>query len=454
MIELPEKLTITWLRDHYLKKSLDPEQVVLEIIRRAKATARMNIWIVRPDMDLIRSYLERLAALDIESCPLWGIPFAIKDNIDLTGVLTTAGCPDYAYLPAESAAVVRRLTEAGALPMGKTNLDQFATGLVGTRSPFGETHNALREDLISGGSSAGSAVAVAKGQAVFALGTDTAGSGRVPAALNGLVGWKPTCGAWPSSGVVPACASIDCVTAFSNSLNDCLVVDKVVRGFESSDPWSKEFPALSARKPEMICLPEKEPEFFGPFAKEYQAAWDKSVAKILKVFPGTQTLDCSILEKGAKILYEGPWIAERWADLGGFVESHPGSVLAVTEKILRSGEHFDAASVFKAIHELQAIKAETKKLLKDVVLVMPTCAGTWTREQVRQDPIGKNSDLGKYTNHCNLLDLCAVAVTSDCAAENLPFGITFFALAENENLLCGAAAAFNQFMTTRSLVYH
>ncbi|MHB8125209.1 MAG: allophanate hydrolase [Desulfitobacteriaceae bacterium] len=442
MTYLPEKLTISWLRDHYLKKSLDPEQVVLEIIRQAKATASMNIWIVRPDMALIRPYLERLFALDIESSPLWGIPFAIKDNIDLAGVMTTAGCPDYAYLPAESAAVVRRLTEAGAIPVGKTNLDQFATGLVGTRSPFGETHNALREELISGGSSAGSAVAVAKGQAAFALGTDTAGSGRVPAALNGLFGWKPNCGAWPSSGVVPACASIDCVTVFSHSLNDCLTVDKAVRGFEPSDPWSKEFPAPCARKPEIICLPDKEPDFFGPFAVEYKAAWDNAVTRILKICPGTKTLDCSILEKGAKILYEGPWIAERWADLGLFVESYPGSVLAVTEKILRSGKHFDAASVFKAIHELQSIKALTKKLLKDVVLVMPTCAGTWTREQVRQDPIGKNSDLGRYTNHCNLLDLCAVAVPSDSAAENLPFGITFFALAGNENLLCGAAESF------------
>jgi allophanate hydrolase len=442
MINLPERLTITWLREQYLKKSLTPEQVILEIIRMAKATASMNIWIVYPDMSLIKPYLERLSALDIESFPLWGIPFAIKDNIDLVGVMTTAGCPDYAYRPAESAAVVRRLTEAGAIPVGKTNLDQFATGLVGTRSPFGETHNALREELISGGSSAGSAVAVAKGQVVFALGTDTAGSGRVPAALNGLFGWKPKCGAWPLSGVVPACASIDCVTTFSHSLNDCLTVDKAVRGFEPSDPWSKEFPVPCARKPESVYLPEQEPIFFGPFAMEYQAAWNKVVAKLLKICPGTKTLDCAILEKGAKILYEGPWIAERWADLGGFVEGHPGSVLPVTEKILRSGTHFDAASVYTAIHELQFIKAETRKLLKDAVLIMPTCAGTWTREQVRQDPIRKNSDLGRYTNHCNLLDLCAVAVPSDNAADNLPFGITIFALADNESLLCGSAEAF------------
>lgn len=441
MISLPEKLTITWLREHYLKKSIDPEQVVLEIIRRSQDTENMNIWIARPDMAWIENYLAQLSALDRESCLLWGIPFAVKDNIDLAGIMTTAGCPDYAYLPAESATVVRRLTEAGAIPVGKTNLDQFATGLVGMRSPFGETHNALREELISGGSSAGSAVAVAKGQAVFALGTDTAGSGRVPAALNGLFGWKPSCGAWPLSGVVPACASLDCVTVFAHSLNDCLTVDKEVRGFEQKDPWSKEFSVPFARK-SMVYLPNQEPDFYGPFAKEYQEAWHKAVARIEEIYPGIKTIDCSIVEKAAKILYEGPWIAERWADLGTFVEGHPGSVLEVIEKILRGGENFDAASLFKAIHQLQVFKAQTRQLLKDAVLVMPTCAGTWTREQVRQDPIGKNSDLGRYTNHCNLLDLCAVTVPAGYAAKNLPFGITFFALAEKEDLLCGSAAVF------------
>lgn len=443
MSGLPEKLTITWLREQYLNKNLDPKQVVFEIIERARATAGMNIWIVRPDMALIRPYLERLTALDIKNCPLWGIPFAIKDNINLAGVMTTAGCPDYVYLPVESAAVVRRLTDAGAIPVGKTNLDQFATGLVGTRSPFGEVHNALREELISGGSSAGSAVAVAKGQAAFALGTDTAGSGRVPAALNGLYGWKPSCGAWPLDGVVPACASIDCVTVFAYTLNDCLTVDQAVRGLEPGDPWSRDFPPVPcARKPAMVYLPELEPDFYGPFTTKYQQAWQKTVDRISKVCSVTKTIDGTIFEKAAAILYEGPWIAERWADLGGFVEVHPGSVFAVTEKILRSGTRFDAASLFKAIHELQSIKAQTKILLKDAVLVMPTCGGTWTREQVRQDPIKKNSDMGHYTNHCNLLDLCAVAVPSDDADANLPFGITLFALAENEDLLSALASDF------------
>ncbi|ADY55161.1 Allophanate hydrolase [Syntrophobotulus glycolicus DSM 8271] len=437
MIILPEKLTLSWLREHYLQSKIDPEQVIAEISLRAEAAANMSIWIVPPDPEWIRPYLDRLSELEIDSHPLWGIPFAIKDNIDLAGVLTTAACPDYAYMPDQNAAVVDRLIEAGAIPVGKTNLDQFATGLVGTRSPFGAVPNALRQELISGGSSAGSAASVAKGQAVFALGTDTAGSGRVPAALNGLYGWKPSCGAWPLSGVVPACASLDCVTVFANSIDDCLVVDHAVRGRDAEDPWSQEYPYPEPQRPERIFLPAKEPEFFGPFAENYQLAWHKTVDRIRKIWPETSTIDGSLLERAAGILYEGPWIAERWADLGRFVETHPGSVLDVTEKILRSGIHFDAASLFEAIHELQSMKAQVKKLLHEAVLILPTCGGTWTREQVIEDPVKKNSALGKYTNHCNLLDLCAVAVPSGWAAENLPFGITLFALAGKEGLLAG-----------------
>ena len=188
---------------------------------------------------VIQPYLDGLAELNPADAPLWGIPFAIKDNIDLAGVPTTAGCAEYAYTPAEHSGVVERLIAAGAIPVGKTNLDQFATGLVGARSPYGDAHNALRPELISGGSSSGSAVAVARGQAAFSLGTDTAGSGRVPAALNRLVGYKPSLGAWPTKGVVPACASLDCVTVFAHSLDDALAVDSVCAGLHADDPWSR-----------------------------------------------------------------------------------------------------------------------------------------------------------------------------------------------------------------------
>ncbi|MFC4777197.1 allophanate hydrolase [Paenibacillus sp. GCM10023252] len=441
----PKMWTVQGLAEQYASGELTPVAVVEEIIRRAEADAAMNIWIVPPSLELIQPYLDGLREMDRNASPLWGIPFAIKDNIDLAGVPTTAACPEYSYVPSEHAAVVERLIRAGAIPIGKTNLDQFATGLVGTRSPHGETHNALRPELISGGSSSGSAAAVARGQAAFSLGTDTAGSGRVPAALNRLVGYKPSLGAWPTKGVVPACASLDCVTVFAATLADTLAVDAVARGPHAEDPWSRVIPAPTAKLPRRICLPDTAPDFYGPYAEEYRSAWEQAVQRLKSLGLPVEYVDTTFFAAAAAILYEGPWVAERWAALGGFVESRPGVTFPVTERILRSGaasEH-SAVSVFRAMHQLQAYKLEARKLLDgDAVLVMPTAGGTWTREQVRLDPIATNRDMGRYTNHCNLLDLSAVAVPGEDADVDLPFGITFFALAEGEGLLAGVADKF------------
>lgn len=234
-MNLPKKLSIDWLRRAYLSGAVTPQEVVEACRKRAEAAAEYHAWIHLMTMEEIAPYLEALKEKPIAECPLWGIPFAIKDNIDLKGVPTTTGSPEYAYQPEQTAEIVRRVLSAGAIPLGKTNLDQFATGLVGTRSPYGEAHNALKPELISGGSSSGSAVAVAMGQAAFSFGTDTAGSGRVPAALHGLYGWKASIGAFPAHGVVPACRSLDCVSVFAHSLEDALTVDQCVRG--SMCPW-------------------------------------------------------------------------------------------------------------------------------------------------------------------------------------------------------------------------
>jgi allophanate hydrolase len=362
----------------------------------------MNIWIAPPTMDQISIYLDRLKTMDPAIFPLWGIPFAIKDNIDLKGVATTAGCPEFAYLPTEHAVIVNRMINAGAIPLGKTNLDQFATGLVGTRSPYGETHNSLRKEMISGGSSSGSAVAVACGQAAFAFGTDTAGSGRVPAALNNLVGYKPSLGAWPTKGVVPACASLDCVTVFTHSLEESLIVDAVARGVDHTDPWSKSYAQPHPRLPKKIYLPKEPLDFYGPYAKEYSNAWSMAIERVKKMNLMIEYIDYDLFSQAAAILYEGPWVAERWADLGHFIDSHTGAAFPVTEQILRSGadEKHNAVAVFQAMHRLQEIKMITKNLLENAVMVMPTCGGTWTRDQVRLNPIGTNSDMGRYTNHC------------------------------------------------------
>lgn len=437
-------LSIPEIKAKYQSNELTPETLFQEIVRRAKEDQEFNIWITPPAMELIQPYLENLKQMDPERTPLWGIPFAIKDNIDLAGVPTTAGCPEFAYTPREHATVVKRLIDAGAIPIGKANLDQFATGLVGTRGPYGEAKNALNPELISGGSSSGSAVSVARGLAAFALGTDTAGSGRVPAALNRLIGYKPSLGAWSVKGVVPACASLDCVTVFANSLPDAFLVDEVVRGFDKSDPWSKPIKRRPRALPEEIFLVKDGPVFFGQFAAHYKIAWEAAVKRIEKLNIPIEYIDGSYLAEAAAVLYDGPWVAERWSDLGNFITAHEGAAFPVTETVLRSGAkpEYDAASVFKAMHKLQAFKQKAHSQLQNAVLIMPTAGGTWTRDEVRENPIGTNSDMGLYTNHCNLLDLCAVAVPAEDAAENLPFGITMFSSSENEHLISGLADLF------------
>lgn len=441
----PQKLTIAWIKNNYREGTLTPRELLEEIIRRAKGEEGYHIFITPPSMEWIESYLEKLKGMD-KNLPLWGIPFAVKDNIDVAGLQTTAACPAYGYTPKENAFVVEKLIEAGAIPVGKTNLDQFATGLVGTRSPYGEVHNALDETLISGGSSSGSAVAVARGMAAFSLGTDTAGSGRVPAALNNLVGYKPSVGAWSSKGVVPACASLDCVTVFANNLEDAELVNQYARGFDSSCCWSKEYPEPTKKLPKKICIPKNGIRFYGPFADTYEQKWNGAVSRIAKLGIAIEYIDYDMFEKAASILYDGPWVAERWKEIGGFVEANPGKIFPVTETILRSGakDSHTATSLFEAMHTLQEYRRKTKELLKDAVMILPTVGGTFTREEVRENPIETNSLMGLYTNHCNLLDLCAIAVPENEADTMLPFGLTIFALADSESLLLGMAEKFLQ----------
>lgn len=450
---VPDKLTIAQLSAAYAQGELTPRQVADAIIERSKAHGQDNVWIIEPSAEFVEPYLAALEAMSANeraAKPLWGIPFAIKDNIDLAGTPTTAGCPAYAYTPQQSATVVELLIEAGAFPVGKTNLDQFATGLVGTRSPYGECRNALKPELISGGSSSGSAVSVALGLAAFALGTDTAGSGRVPAALNNLVGFKPPLGSWSTAGVVPACASLDCVTVFAHTLEDALTVDSVAAKPDAGCAWSRVLDRKAAKMPSVIYLPQEEPRFYGSFEAKYRAAWEQAVAKIkctaaahgVEVSP----FDCSELAQVASILYDGPWVAERWSDLGSFVSKHAPEVFPVTKTILESGNRPDltAADMFATYHRIQEVRARYAQLFADAVLVMPTAGGTFTRDEVRQDPIATNSLMGLYTNHCNLSDLGAIAVPAGWAGDDLPFGITAFTTANCQHLLEGFSQAFGK----------
>lgn len=442
IIDIPLQLELNWLRQKYTNNELTPQELIQVIIERANNEKDKNIWITPPSLDRIQPYLEKLKEPNFEEFPLWGIPFAVKDNIDVVGFETTAGCEKYAYVPTEQATIIQKLIDAGAIPIGKTNLDQFATGLVGTRSPYGETHNALKSELISGGSSSGSAVAVACGQAVFSLGTDTAGSGRVPAGLNRLVGFKPSLGAWSTKGLVYACESLDCIMVFAHSLNDALMVDQVVRGVDEYHPWSKEFKRIIPSYPKRVLLPKDSLTFYGPYASEYKAAWEKAVSKIEQLPIKVDYISVELFNQAATILYGGPWVAERWSAVGNFIKNNPNAAFPVTEQILKSSNQHDAASVFHAMHYLQKCKLEVKRLLDDAVLILPTSGGTWTRKEVRENPIDTNSQMGLYTNHCNLLDLCAVAIPGEDAAEAVPFGVTAFALSEHESLIFGAAALF------------
>ena len=450
---VPEHLTIAGLRRAYEKGDLSPRDVASALIDRAGEYASHNVWIVPPTWDFVNSYLEALENMEDKERaqkPLWGIPFAVKDNIDLAGVPTTAGCPAYAYTPEQSATVVAKLIDAGAFPVGKTNLDQFATGLVGTRSPYGECKNALDPALISGGSSSGSAVAVALGMAAFSLGTDTAGSGRVPAALNGLVGFKPPLGSWSTAGVVPACASLDCVTVFARTLDDCEAVDAVASGPDEACAWSCEFDRSAVGTfPHAVYVPRDEPQFYGDFAEGYREAWHRALKRLEDVARANgarfERIDTQWLSDIASILYDGAWVAERWSDLGGFVSEHADDVFPVTRTILESGNRPDlsAADAFAAYHTVFAARARARALLSDAVLVMPTAGGTFTRDEVRADPVRTNSLMGLYTNHCNLCDLVAVDVPAGEASARHPFGITFFASSTSQSTLLSAARAFS-----------
>ncbi|MGE4385733.1 MAG: allophanate hydrolase [Endomicrobiaceae bacterium] len=450
---LPNKISISWLRKQYLSGSLTPHEVIEEIFKRIERDNDMNIWISKPDISLIERHITKLETFDILQYPLWAVPFAIKDNIDMEGIPTTAGCPEFSYMPQKSAEVVQSLINAGAIPLGKTNLDQFATGLVGTRSPYGQTHNALNPELISGGSSSGSAVCVARGQAAFALGTDTAGSGRIPAALNDIYGFKPSKGAWPTSGVVPACESLDCVSVFANSTEDCLTVDKIVRKYEPDDKWSREIPVPESKTPKFICLPESGLEFFGNFAKSYHNQWNTFLEKIPELNIPIKFINPKVFFKAAEILYEGAYVSERWTALGSFVEKNGKYLFPVTKQILESGKKpgLTAAKLFEDLHKLKEYKRKVSILLKDAVLIMPTSGGTWTRKEVDEKQIETNSKMGIYTNHCNLLDLAALAVPYDKTHDNMPFGITLFSLFKDEGLLFKTAEEIKS-ITKKSLI--
>jgi allophanate hydrolase len=373
--------------------------------------------------------------------PLAGMTFAVKDNIDVAGLPTTAGCPAYAYTPALSATVVRRLEDAGAILVGKTNMDQFATGLVGTRSPFGACSSVFDERYISGGSSSGSAVAVAKGLVTFSLGTDTAGSGRVPAAFNNLIGLKPTRGLLSTAGVVPACRTLDCVSIFGCTCHDAHQVWRASSGFDSSDPFSRaprpgENAAPWLDTPFRFGVPPPDQlEFFGD--AEAPALYAEAMRKVERLGGQRIEIDFSIFRAAADLLYQGPWVAERLAAIQSFLKNHSDEMNPVVRGIIAGGDRYTAVQAFEAEYRLRDLcRAAAKQWLNIDFLVLPTTGTIYTHDQVASDPVKINTNLGYYTNFVNLMDLAAVAAPAGFRSNGLPFGISFIGPAfSDEGLL-------------------
>jgi allophanate hydrolase len=375
---------------------------------------------------------------------LVGMTFAVKDNIDVSGMPTTAGCPAYAYTPASSATVVRRLEDAGAILIGKTNMDQFATGLVGTRSPFGACSSVFDERYISGGSSSGSAVAVAKGLVTFSLGTDTAGSGRVPAAFNNLIGLKPTRGLLSSAGAVPACRTLDCVSILASTCDVAHLIWRAAKGFDSGDPFSRtprpgEDAAPWLNAPFRFGVPPPEQlEFFGD--EEARTLYEKAVCNVKNLGAEKIEVDFSIFRAAADLLYEGPWVAERLAAIQSFIRGHSDEMNPVVRGIISGGKRYTAVDVYEAEYRLMDLRrAAAKQWARMDVLVLPTTGTIYTHDQVASDPVKMNTNLGYYTNFVNLMDLAAVAAPAGFRSNGLPFGISFIGPAFSDEALLALA---------------
>lgn len=441
-------LDIARLRQGYLAGEFTPLDVVEEVIQRTQGEDVHRVWISRFDPDILRERAHALLGQDPARLPLYGIPFAVKDNIDLVGLPTTAACPAFAYRPARHASVIERLLDAGAIPIGKTNLDQFATGLNGTRSPYGACRNPFHPDYISGGSSSGSAVAVAMGLVSFALGTDTAGSGRVPAAFNNLIGHKPTRGILSNRGVLPACRSLDCVSIFALTAEDAERILAVAAGPDAQDPYSRAlaphgFDFGRAARFNFGVPRDADLEFFGN--TEAQRLFAEAVQRLERMGGVPVEIDLTPFLEAARLLYGGPWVAERYLAIRDFFDANPAAVHPAVREIIAGSRHYTAADAFAGLYRLRELQHVCQAVWQAVdVFVTPTAGTIYTIEAMQADPIRLNANLGRYTNFMNLLDLAATAVPAGFQGDGLPFGVTLVAPAHQDAPLLHLASRLHQ----------
>jgi allophanate hydrolase len=441
-------VTISALLADYRLGRRTPRDIVAALPRDDEAYACAWISRVAPEaLDKRARQLEQMLRDDrntIERLPLYGVPFAVKDNIDVAGMPTTAACPAFSYVPERSATAVERLEAAGAILVGKTNMDQFATGLVGTRSPYGAVPNAFNPAYISGGSSSGSAVAVARGAVSFSLGTDTAGSGRVPAGLNNIVGLKPSRGLISARGVVPACQSLDCVSVFALTVSDAVAVFNTARSFDPGDPWSRRLELCNSSLPKgfRFALPAA-PEFYGD--NHARHAFGDAVERLTRLGGQPVEIDFAPFLETAALLYEGPWVAERRAAIRSFMDQYADQMHPVVREVIAGSNKFSAADLFAAITRLKALRKTTALVWEQAdVLVVPTSPTAYTIEQCLAEPFVNNRRLGHYTNFVNLLDLAACAVPASMRPDGLPSGITLIAPAGRDLVLADLAQRFHQ----------
>ena len=443
----PFDLRLGALKTAYSDGSLTPRQLILALREKAAAlNPEFNLFIHLLSQEALEPYLAALDGKSPAELPLYGVPFAIKDNIDLAGVPTTAACPAFAYTPERNATIVEQLLALGAVPLGKSNLDQFATGLNGTRSPYGECRNSVHPDYPAGGSSAGSALAVALGLCSFALGTDTAGSGRVPAALNNLVGLKASKGLISTAGVVPACRTLDCVTFFTATAAEASQLLALTARPDSRDEYSRANPlwndasAFGSPRPGFRFGVPAQPEFLG--CSESPALFGQTVARLQALGGEAVPVDFAPFLEAARLLYAGPWVAERYSVAGELIERQPDAVLPVIRAVLEKAPQVSGVDTFRAQYRLQALKAECDRVLADLDCILtPAYPRPVTLAELHAEPVQRNADLGYYTNFMNLLDYAAVAVPAGFMANGLPWGVTLFGRVFTDQYLLSLAAA-------------
>jgi allophanate hydrolase len=435
-------LSIAALKHAYESGTLTPRQMLTDVLAKIAAWPDPAVWISRfPDETLLARADALAADPGARALPLYGIPFAVKDNIDVARLPTTAACPAFAFMPQGNAVSVQKLLDSGAILIGKTNLDQFATGLVGTRSPHGAPRCVFDADYISGGSSSGSAVSVAAGLVSFALGTDTAGSGRVPAGFNNIVGLKPTKGLVSTAGVVPACRSLDCVSIFAQTAHDALAVLQVVQGEDATDPFSREsYPAvLPSSGFRFGVLAPQDREFCGD--TEAEALYDAAI-DALQGLGGTSVIfDYTPFRTAAALLYGGPYVAERLAAIEPFFNAHAAAMDPVVHDIIAGARQFSAADAFRGTYQLRSLAQQAAQQWRAMdLMLLPTSPTIFRVADVQADPIRLNSLLGAYTNFVNLLDYAAIAVPAGFRANGLPAGVTLIGPAFSDHALARLGA--------------